>query len=459
MRKKMKHIFAWLSVLVLAVGCTAPTADEWPDANRVSVQADSTLHRYRLNMAVGFADGQADTRAAYQWADGDSLFLLFQAAEARIVGVARYLKSYGEWEVTTRGRLPDAEEAPCGVAFFRGAKAASATTVNMDSHTCAYTDEAAVWSLDDGIITVTGSLRPLTGRVRFRGQPGQQFTLSGLAFMTTFSPATFAFASQPLKFTATVGSDGYSPYYYATFANADSRRLVFELTTTTGLARSFGPSVLQPGRSGSIAIPTADSHSGWTLVNLTTDGEITLPAVSAVMTVSVRSKQATLTATVTSVGGGRLQAAGFVLATTHDPTLANTTLACGTATSLTATVTGLLPETTYYVRAFAQNEAGITYGEELRFSTTADNSTIGRDDFEADENWNDVTGTHGNIGNFSFDTFGDDENWNDVTGTQGNISNFFFDTFRDDENWNDVNGTEKGDIVFDAFGDDEDWNY
>ncbi len=75
---------------------------------------------------------------------------------------------------------------------------------------------------------------------------------------------------------------------------------------------------------------------------------------------------------VTADGGGTVTAKGVCYATTTSPTTANTTVTGGTGTgAFVSNLTGLLPATTYYVRAYAINAAGTAYGTEISFTTTA----------------------------------------------------------------------------------------
>ena len=63
---------------------------------------------------------------------------------------------------------------------------------------------------------------------------------------------------------------------------------------------------------------------------------------------------------------------GFVYATGHNPTLSNNSVNNGTGTGeYSFTITGLTAGTTYYVRAFASNDNGTYYGNEVAVTTTA----------------------------------------------------------------------------------------
>jgi phosphodiesterase/alkaline phosphatase D-like protein len=75
---------------------------------------------------------------------------------------------------------------------------------------------------------------------------------------------------------------------------------------------------------------------------------------------------------ITSDGGATVTARGVCWNNFTAPTTSNnkTTDASGTGT-FTSTITGLTAGSTYFVRAYATNSAGTTYGNELTFTTTA----------------------------------------------------------------------------------------
>lgn len=81
---------------------------------------------------------------------------------------------------------------------------------------------------------------------------------------------------------------------------------------------------------------------------------------------------ATLGGNVTNDGGLTVTERGICWSKTINPTKANNYIAVGTGTGIFSTsVTGLELGTRYYVRAYAVNSAGISYGEEKSFTTLA----------------------------------------------------------------------------------------
>lgn len=88
---------------------------------------------------------------------------------------------------------------------------------------------------------------------------------------------------------------------------------------------------------------------------------------------------ATSGGTITSTGLGDIITRGLVWSTLSNPTivLATKTTDGSGMGSFTSTITGLTPETTYYVRAYATNSFGTIYGAEVSFTTLLTTVTIG----------------------------------------------------------------------------------
>jgi uncharacterized protein (TIGR02145 family) len=97
--------------------------------------------------------------------------------------------------------------------------------------------------------------------------------------------------------------------------------------------------------------------------------------ISTLTTTSVTS--ITLTSAVsggniTNNGGGALTARGVCWSTTTDPTINDNRTTNGNLTgSFVSNITGLQSGTTYYLRAYATNSAGISYGNQVSFKTMA----------------------------------------------------------------------------------------
>jgi uncharacterized protein (TIGR02145 family) len=102
---------------------------------------------------------------------------------------------------------------------------------------------------------------------------------------------------------------------------------------------------------------------------------INLPTLSTYAIDQISSSGANSGGTVTSDGGSTITALGIVWDTATNPTIALSTKASSTTSpslgAFKSSMTGLKESTKYYVRAFATNSAGTSYGNELSFTTNA----------------------------------------------------------------------------------------
>ena len=106
--------------------------------------------------------------------------------------------------------------------------------------------------------------------------------------------------------------------------------------------------------------------------------EITVNSAQAVATLATTTAASSITATsassggnITYNGGATVTASGVVWSTSASPTVAlSTKTTDGAATgTFTSSITGLSPGTLYYVRSYATNNAGTSYGAQISFTT------------------------------------------------------------------------------------------
>ncbi len=102
----------------------------------------------------------------------------------------------------------------------------------------------------------------------------------------------------------------------------------------------------------------------------TTNTEIAPPTVTTAAITAITATTATGGGNVTAIGDTPLTARGICWSTTANPTTVNDkTTETGTTGSFTSAITGLTANTMYYVRAYATNSGGTTYGTQVTFST------------------------------------------------------------------------------------------
>ncbi|NTW31035.1 MAG: hypothetical protein HGB12_00095 [Bacteroidetes bacterium] len=96
------------------------------------------------------------------------------------------------------------------------------------------------------------------------------------------------------------------------------------------------------------------------------------PTITTQAVTSITSTTAIGNGNVTSDGGATITERGVCWNTSATPTTANSkSTSSGTTGSFTSSMTGLTSGTLYYVRAYAINSVGISYGNQVTFSTPA----------------------------------------------------------------------------------------
>lgn len=112
-------------------------------------------------------------------------------------------------------------------------------------------------------------------------------------------------------------------------------------------------------------------------VNFTQPG-VGLPIVSTTPITNIYASTASSGVDVTGDGGSAITAAGICWSTTSGPTagISPTTFVGASIGTFLSDLYGLLPTTTYYVRGYATNANGTSYGAELSFTTTVASTPI-----------------------------------------------------------------------------------
>jgi hypothetical protein len=97
------------------------------------------------------------------------------------------------------------------------------------------------------------------------------------------------------------------------------------------------------------------------------------PCVTTGSITDISASGATISSNAVTYGGtSSVSARGVCYSEYSSPTVSDGTTVSGAGTgSYTSSMTGLLPETTYYVRAYARNAYGTVYGDQVYFTTDA----------------------------------------------------------------------------------------
>lgn len=105
-------------------------------------------------------------------------------------------------------------------------------------------------------------------------------------------------------------------------------------------------------------------------ITLTTNTPIILPSLTTTIVSSITGNSALSGGNVTSDGGANITARGIVWNTNTNPTIASNKTVDGIGTgTYTSILQNLTSSTTFYVRAYATNSIGTSYGNEISFTT------------------------------------------------------------------------------------------
>ena len=222
-----------------------------------------------MNLEGGVVPFDATTRATTSdWEDEAKIYLQFTVGKKLVDGVATYSSSAQEWSIEFNGELTEGVETKCEAYYFENAGNASFTNVILTEHTAIYIDKEATYLFKDNTLTVTAELMPMVGRLRLKGEAGENYRFSGLKFYNRYDITTNSFISDEKYYISTTQDDGYSDYFYVYFPDEKNREICFDdMASGVSLVRKFGENVLAVGKSGYLNIPTIDKHNGWTILN------------------------------------------------------------------------------------------------------------------------------------------------------------------------------------------------
>lgn len=193
-------------------------------------------------------------------------------------------------------------------------------------------------------------------------------TVSGSASAAKSFTVNGTGLTAPLIITPPAGFEirtGTQPFACCAIQLAPSGGTVYPTTIEV----RFAPTAAQPYQT---TIPV--TSTGFPDQAVAVSGTSTTPVYPAtVSTATLTNIAATSVTTGGSIepdGGSPVTARGVVWAKTSNPVLGTLKTTDGADKgTFTSTITGLVPGSTYYVRAYATNGAGTAYGEELSFTT------------------------------------------------------------------------------------------
>jgi uncharacterized protein (TIGR02145 family) len=153
-----------------------------------------------------------------------------------------------------------------------------------------------------------------------------------------------------------------------------------EIGSTATDVTTFSDKTLTPNTSYTYRVYCLNQvGKSITYSNEVTIKTIVIPTITTTVITELISSGAKSGGTVSSDGGSVITSRGVVWGTSSNPTISLTTKTSdGTGSgSFQSLITGLAANTNYYIRAYATNSVGTSYGNEHSFTTLSINTVVG----------------------------------------------------------------------------------
>jgi hypothetical protein len=217
--------------------------------------------------------------------------------------------------------------------YYVGAYATNIAGTSYGSYETVTTLVALPTVTTTAISNVTTTTASSGGSVTFNG--GSAITAEGVCWSTSINPT----------YPGSCTSDGtVTPFTSSITGLAPN---------TTYYVRAYATNIAGTGYGSNVIFTTL----------------VALPTVTTTAITNVTTTTASGGGNVTYNGGSAVTAEGVCWSTSMNPTYPGSCTSDGTATPFTSAITGLAPNTTYYVRAYATNVAGTGYGSNVTFTT------------------------------------------------------------------------------------------
>ena len=264
-----------MGLMALCTSCSQDVEDvTTPDVPKEEVIGGMYSVKMNFNVSKTGFDSQGATRYANsKWEDNDVVFIRFISKDSTIVvGNAIYSATNEDWTVNYENVLLRDSLAGCEVYYIEGTKATDevlrASTISIPDSVGIFCDTTATYKYPtDSSLTVTASLKPLTGRIRFCGEQGDSIVVTGISAYSKFTKSTAALAKTKgrriLEAKNNVSSKYYTRYIYGVLT--DTTRAMYVENDSIKYKIVCDDKILKTGKSGWMNIPTESSHNGWVL--------------------------------------------------------------------------------------------------------------------------------------------------------------------------------------------------
>lgn len=223
---------------------------DFQDENRLEYVENHSMN-FQVDLVV-FDSSSTHSRAQNNelWENGSCVYLdITNTVGGTNYGKAVYNSASG-WTYT--GTLTKGSNLKCKAYYIKNPTSIDGDYVELDKYSSIYEDENASFSYNGTEVIVNCHLSPKTGRIRFKGVPGERLYISGIkTYDRMLHTSYFEHSYEVIE--ATVNGDGYTPYIYGILFDSYT---ISVGSRTYACTRKCNSSVLSVGKSGYMDSPS-----------------------------------------------------------------------------------------------------------------------------------------------------------------------------------------------------------
>lgn len=217
-----------------------------------------------------------------------------------------------------------------------------------------------------GRMFLSGGTSQLPNRLYTSPDKGSNWNSANAGIPTTHYVNAFALGNGPEIYIACTEDNG-SSVLPRVMKSTDNGSSWFNVNGLTGLTGEIGTFAII--NANGTLLMSGYGYSSTYFVHKSAL-PIVAPNVSTDEVSAITDVDALCGGNVLQDGGAQIASRGICWSTSPNPTTADQTFNAGTGLgAFSATMSGLIPLTTYYVKAFATNSSGTRYGSEKTFTT------------------------------------------------------------------------------------------
>ncbi|MCH5233804.1 MAG: SUMF1/EgtB/PvdO family nonheme iron enzyme [Muribaculaceae bacterium] len=249
------NLVALLTFILLGCSSESDILNDPDDA----LQPEPKTCRLTMEITKSNFSDEPETRSAEEWKNGDTVYLIFDTSNGTTYGDAVY--NNGSWQLTYFGSLVTGATTKCLAVYVDNPGSEMGSVIVLNSASCIYEDSEADYIYDGGDLTVSATLSPKTGRIRFQGENNKKLNLYGISCYTAFdtSNGNYTLTSDMLSMQV---EGTYTDYIYGMFTDSEEPR-VNVIYSDAAFTKQFSNTIYKAGESGYVDLPTVSSHSGW----------------------------------------------------------------------------------------------------------------------------------------------------------------------------------------------------